>query len=84
MALLGPVDLTTPLTKEELRKVRELYRRFRSGDSLSDTDLVIGVKYFKDLADIANYGGSVFHLAFCEANRVYMRMNDYLTERQRG
>ena len=54
----------------------KIYQKCIQAEYLSDAEVFFGVDYFKDLADKLVKCGPVFSLAFVEANRIYMRLED--------
>jgi hypothetical protein len=50
----------------------KVYEQYLAGDHITDEDLNLALEFFKQLAYSLSVMGSVFHLAFCEANRTYL------------
>lgn len=61
--------------------IETIYTKFCNGDSLTDTDLDIGIKHFDELATLLMKSGPVFRLAASEALRVMMRFEEFRTAR---
>ena len=61
--------------------IRQIYDTFCIGDPMSDEDLKVAIPYFKSLADKLGNCGPVFRLAYTEANRVYLTMDDFRRSR---
>jgi len=60
----------------------EIYEKFCNGDSLSDSDLEIGIYHFKNTGELLSASGPVFKLAANEAWRVALRLEDFYNERK--
>ncbi len=54
-----------------------IYEKYINGDSLTDEEVKFGAKYYRDLADRLIKCGPTFVLAFKEANRIYMQMENF-------
>ena len=62
--------------------ISSIYENFCKGNPLSDDEIRVAIPYFKDIADKLVRCGPVFRLAFEEANRVYMTMDDFRRNRR--
>jgi hypothetical protein len=54
----------------------KIYEKYIQGESLSDAEISFGVDYYSDLANKLFKCGPAFSIAFVEANRIYMRLED--------
>ena len=59
-----------------------IYNKFRDGDSLTDTDLEIGIKHFSEMGELLIKSGPVFRLAAQEALRTAGRLSDFQRARK--
>lgn len=60
---------------------KEVYKKFKNGDSIGDTELAVARFYFSDVADRLSWLGPEFHLAWVEANRVATALSGYYDAR---
>lgn len=68
-----------------MHKAQEIYEKYRRGDSLTDQEVSFGRTYYRELERKLIACGPVFHLAWCEAARVYRAFDDfYNARRQKG
>lgn len=61
----------------------KIYYRYMRGDHLTDSEVDQGMEIFKKLADAALAAGPAFAIAFKEANRVYLGLQDIYFARRR-
>ena len=61
----------------------KIYEKYQAGDKLTNAEVIYGAAFYKDLSDRLVYCGPTFHLAFTEANRVYMGLDGYLEARMK-
>lgn len=62
--------------------IETIYNKFTSGDSLTDTDLEIGIEHFNQMSEMLWKSGPVFRLAAQEAARVASRLQDFQNARR--
>lgn len=57
------------------------YKKYRNGGSLTNSECVEGTKHFQQMAAMLIKSGPEFHIAFIEANRVAMRLEEFAQAR---
>jgi hypothetical protein len=60
---------------------KDVYRRYKLGDTINDDELLIAQEYFSDVGSKLTALGDVFWLAGVEAWRVAMGLRDYAKAR---
>ena len=63
-------------------RARQVYEKYRNGDTLTDADLEFGINHFKALAHLAEESGPVFRLAANEARSTYLQLESFQTARK--
>lgn len=66
-----------------MQRAREVYEKYVKGDSLTDQDVSFGRTFYRELAAKLGACGPVFHLAWCEANRVAQAFDSFYVARRR-
>ncbi len=61
--------------------ISNIYKKFCSGESLSDAEVIIGEKHFQTLADLLYRSGMAFEITAKESNRVYLGLRSYREHR---
>jgi hypothetical protein len=63
------------------RNPAEIFHRYYQGDSLTDQDVLEGVKFYYQLSRLLYKTGPVFRLAAQEANSVFLGLESYAKAR---
>lgn len=62
--------------------IKTIYQRLTDGDGLTDTEVNRGAAFFKRLSADLSAAGPIFRIAFLEANRVYLKLDDMQAARR--
>ena len=61
--------------------MKQIYEKVCNGDSLTDEEVLKGMKFYRQLTNDLMKCGPVFALARNEANRTYMKLYDFAQAR---
>jgi hypothetical protein len=64
-------------------QIKGIYEKVNSGDNLSDWEIALGMFHFEAMAALLSQSGPTFKLAWQEATRVFYKLQDFQTERNR-
>lgn len=56
---------------------RTIYEKVCNGDNITDDELDVGIRHFRDLTQLLIVSGPVFKLATNEAARVYQSLEGF-------
>lgn len=62
--------------------IETIYNKFNAGDSLTDSELEIGIEHFNGMSEMLWKSGPVFRLCAQEAGRVGQRLQDFQNARK--
>lgn len=62
--------------------MKEIERKLRTGDPITDAELKQAVSFYEKLADMLLQLGSEWHFAFGEANRLFLLCRSYQNARK--
>lgn len=62
--------------KKNTVDLKSLYRRYYDAEPITDQELIVGTKHFRELADLLRKSGPEFSIAFKEAIQLSIRLED--------
>lgn len=65
-----------------MQQAEQIYNKYLNGDSLTDDELVVGIKHFTELEALCRRAGPVFRLPAYEAYRVHAALSAFQRARK--